>query len=62
MSEVGEVTYTFNFRTQYFNLGLVAAIGSAMSLIVVGLYWGVIRKKQDEKQPTRKLVVTRNKK
>lgn len=62
MSEVGEVTYTFNFRTQHFNLGLVAAIGSAMSLIVIGLYWGVIRKKQDEKTTTRKIVVIKNKK
>jgi uncharacterized membrane protein YfhO len=62
MSEVGEVTYTFNFRTQYFNLGLVAAIGSAMSLIVIGLYWGVIRKKQDEKTTNRKIVVIKNKK
>ena len=62
MSETGEVTYTFNFKTQYFDLGLVAAIGSAMSLIIIGVYWGVIRKKQDAKVIKRKIVVIRNKK
>ena len=62
MSETGEVTYTFNFKTQYFDLGLVAAIGSAMSLIIIGVYWGVIRKEQDAKVIKRKIVVIRNKK
>lgn len=57
MSETGEVTYKFTFRTQYFNLGLVISTLSGMTLIVIGVYWGVIRKKQDSKIHQRKIKV-----
>lgn len=57
MSEIGEVTYHFTFRTQYFNIGLVAAIGSGISLIVIGCYWQFIRKKQDQNPSKKKIIV-----
>ena len=61
MSEVGEATYSFQFKTYLFDVGLAASIGSATSLIIIGLYWSVVRKKQDAKVHKRKIIVTKNK-
>ena len=57
MGEIGETTYSFQFKTHLFDAGLAISIGSAASLIVIGLYWGVVRKKQDAIVPQRKIIV-----
>ena len=49
------------FKTYLFDVGLAASIGSATSLIIIGLYWNVVRKKQDAKVHKRKIIVTKNK-
>jgi uncharacterized membrane protein YfhO len=57
MGEIGETTYSFQFKTHLFDAGLAISIGSAASLVVIGLYWGVVRKKQDAIVPQRKIIV-----
>ena len=61
MSEMGETTYTFNFKTYLFDAGLGISITSAMSLIVIGLYWGFVKKKQEKVQTSRKIKIIKNK-
>ena len=61
MSEMGEATYTFNFKTYLFDAGLGISIASAMSLIIIGLYWGFVKKKQEKVQTSRKIKIIKNK-
>ena len=53
-------TLSSEFKTYLFDVGLAASIGSATSLIIIGLYWSVVRKKQDTKVHKRKIIVTKN--